>query len=107
MWSEGGWAAPDYRVKRAYAIADSPLGPFERIGTTATGYTVATSAGHIILYARCRAPTNGTLYITGVRWAKQIAITAWYVWVYVKFDTEGKIIPVKTEFGKRGKGQET
>lgn len=29
MWSEGGWTGPDYSV--AYAIADSPLGPFERV----------------------------------------------------------------------------
>ncbi|MBK5720264.1 glycoside hydrolase family 43 protein [Dysgonomonas sp. Marseille-P4677] len=30
MWSEGGWTGPDYSV--AYAIADSPFGPFKRIG---------------------------------------------------------------------------
>ena len=30
MWSEGGWTGPDYCV--AYAISDSPFGPFERIG---------------------------------------------------------------------------
>jgi hypothetical protein len=30
MWSEGGWTGPNYSV--AYAIADSPLGPFKRIG---------------------------------------------------------------------------
>ena len=29
MWSEGGWTGPDYSV--SYAMADSPLGPFERI----------------------------------------------------------------------------
>ena len=28
MWSEGGWGGPDYSV--AYAIADSPFGPFNR-----------------------------------------------------------------------------
>ncbi|KAI0596606.1 putative glycosyl hydrolase [Biscogniauxia sp. FL1348] len=28
MWSEGGWTGPDYSV--SYAIADSPLGPFDR-----------------------------------------------------------------------------
>jgi len=28
MWSEGGWTGPDYSV--AYAIADSPFGPFKR-----------------------------------------------------------------------------
>lgn len=30
MWSEGGWTGPDYSV--AYAIADSPFGPFKRAG---------------------------------------------------------------------------
>ena len=30
MWSEGGWTGPDYCV--AYAIGDSPFGPFKRIG---------------------------------------------------------------------------
>ena len=28
MWSEGGWTGPNYKV--AYAISDSPFGPFER-----------------------------------------------------------------------------
>ncbi len=28
MWSEGGWGGPDYSV--AYAIAESPFGPFKR-----------------------------------------------------------------------------
>lgn len=28
VWSEGGWTGPDYSV--AYAIADSPIGPFKR-----------------------------------------------------------------------------
>lgn len=45
MWSEGGWTGPDYRV--AYAIADSPLGPFERIGTILQqDPEMATGAGH-------------------------------------------------------------
>ncbi|MEQ8474460.1 MAG: glycoside hydrolase family 43 protein [Marinoscillum sp.] len=45
MWSEGGWGGPDYRV--AYAIADSPFGPFERIGTVLQqDPKVATGAGH-------------------------------------------------------------
>ncbi len=29
MWSEGGWTGPDYSV--AYAISDSPFGPFKRV----------------------------------------------------------------------------
>jgi len=45
MWSEGGWGGPDYRV--AYAMADSPQGPFERIGTVLQqDAAVATGAGH-------------------------------------------------------------
>jgi len=45
MWSEGGWTGPDYSV--AYAIADSPLGPFKRIGKILQqDPTVATGAGH-------------------------------------------------------------
>lgn len=45
MWSEGGWTGPDYRV--AYAISDSPFGPFERIGTILQqDASVATGAGH-------------------------------------------------------------
>ena len=45
MWSEGGWTGDDYRV--AYAIADSPFGPFERIGTILEqDPNIATGAGH-------------------------------------------------------------
>lgn len=45
MWSEGGWGGPDYSV--AYAIADSPLGPFKRIGKILQqDPNVATGAGH-------------------------------------------------------------
>jgi beta-xylosidase len=45
MWSEGDWGGPDYRV--AYAIADSPFGPFKRIGTILEqDASVARGAGH-------------------------------------------------------------
>ncbi len=45
MWSEGGWTGPDYCV--AYAIADSPFGPFRRIGKILQGDPqVAMGAGH-------------------------------------------------------------
>ena len=45
MWSEGGGTGPDYCV--AYAIADSPFGPFERVGKILQqDTTVATGAGH-------------------------------------------------------------
>ena len=45
MWSEGGWGGPNYSV--AYAIGDSPLGPFERIDKILKqDSAVATGAGH-------------------------------------------------------------
>jgi inosine-uridine nucleoside N-ribohydrolase len=45
MWSEGGWTGPNYSV--AYAIGDSPLGPFKRIGKVLQqDPAVATGAGH-------------------------------------------------------------
>lgn len=45
MWSEGGWTGPNYSV--AYAIADSPFGPFERIGKVLEqDPQIATGAGH-------------------------------------------------------------
>jgi beta-xylosidase len=45
MWSEGGWTGPDYSV--AYAIADSPFGPFKRVGKILQqDPKVATGAGH-------------------------------------------------------------
>ena len=53
MWSEGGWTGPDYSV--AYAIADSPLGPFKRAGKILQqNSSVATGAGHhsVIRHAR-------------------------------------------------------
>lgn len=45
MWSEGGWGGPNYLV--AYAIADSPFGPFRRIGKILQqDPEVGTGAGH-------------------------------------------------------------
>lgn len=45
MWSEGGWTGPDYSV--AYAVADSPMGPFKRIGKILKqDPAIATGAGH-------------------------------------------------------------
>lgn len=45
MWSEGGWTGPDYSV--AYAVGDSPFGPFQRVGKILQqDPAVATGAGH-------------------------------------------------------------
>lgn len=59
MWSEGGWTGPDYSV--AYAIADSPLGPFERVGTILKqDMNIATGAGH---HSIIQNPDNDDYYI--------------------------------------------
>lgn len=45
MWSEGGWGGPNYRV--AYAMSDSPVGPFRRIGVVLQqNPKIGTGAGH-------------------------------------------------------------
>lgn len=45
MWSEGGWTGPNYFV--AYAIGNSPMGPFKRIGRVLQqDPAIATGAGH-------------------------------------------------------------
>ncbi len=45
MWSEGGWGGPNYCV--AYAISNSPFGPFKRIGKILQqDMNIATGAGH-------------------------------------------------------------
>lgn len=93
MWSEGGWTGPNYRV--AYAIADSPLGPFERIGTILQqDPAVATGAGHhsvlnvpgtndwyIVYHRRPLGETDGNHRVT--------CIDRMY------FDDKGLILPVK------------
>ena len=59
MWSEGGWTGPNYSV--AYAIGDSPLGPFQRIGKIlAQDPAVATGAGH---HSVLRVPDTDEWYI--------------------------------------------
>ncbi|WP_214225176.1 glycoside hydrolase family 43 protein [Pedobacter sp. B4-66] len=59
MWSEGGWTGPDYSV--AYAIADSPLGPFKRIDKILKqDPSIATGAGH---HSVIKNPKTGDYYI--------------------------------------------
>ena len=59
MWSEGGWGGPDYCV--AYAIADSPLGPFRRVGKILQqDPKVATGAGH---HSVIQVPGRDEFYI--------------------------------------------
>jgi len=59
MWSEGGWTGPNYSV--AYAIADSPFGPFERIDKILQqDPKVATGAGH---HSVIQVPGKDQFYI--------------------------------------------
>jgi hypothetical protein len=59
MWSEGGWTGPNYSV--AYAISDSPAGPFTRIGKVLQqNPAVATGAGH---HSVIPVPGSDTWYI--------------------------------------------
>jgi beta-xylosidase len=59
MWSEGGWTGPDYCV--AYAMADSPFGPFTRIGKILQQDTkIANGAGH---HSVIRIPGKDEWYI--------------------------------------------
>lgn len=59
MWSEGGWTGPDYAV--AYALGDSPLGPFQRVGKIlAQDPRVARGAGH---HSVLHAPESDRWYI--------------------------------------------
>jgi beta-xylosidase len=96
MWSEGGWTGPDYSV--AYAVADSPMGPFERVGKILKqDSAVATGAGHhsviqfpgkdvyyIVYHRRPLGETDGNHRVTCID--------------RMEFDERGFIKPVKITF---------
>lgn len=96
MWSEGGWGGPDYSV--AYAIADSPFGPFNRIGKILEeDATVATSAGH---HSIMHVPNSEDYYIVYHRRplgdnARDHRVTCIDK---MTFDENGFINPVKITF---------
>ncbi|RSK45389.1 glycoside hydrolase family 43 protein [Hymenobacter rigui] len=93
MWSEGGWTGPDYSV--AYAVADSPLGPWQRVGKVLQqDAAVATGAGHhsvvqvpgtdewyIIYHRRPLSETDQNHRVTCIE--------------RLYFDSQGRIQPVK------------
>lgn len=96
MWSEGGWGDATYRV--AYAIADAPIGPFQRIGTILQrDEAIATGAGHnsvicvpgsddwYIVYHRRPIPNLG-------RDHRVTCIDR------LRFDADGRILPVVMTF---------
>ncbi len=96
MWSEGSWTGPDYSV--SYAIADSPFGPFKRIGKILKqDLTVATGAGH---HSVIQVPGIDEYYIIYHRRPlnetdsnhREICIDRMY------FDENGRIKPVKITF---------
>jgi beta-xylosidase len=96
MWSEGGWTGPDYSV--AYAVADSPFGPFERVGKILKqDSSVATGAGHhsimhdemhdqwyIVYHRRPLGETKANNRATCIE--------------QLSFDDKGFILPVKLSF---------
>lgn len=96
MWSEGGWGGPHYSV--AYAIADSPYGPFHREGKILQqDSTVATSAGH---HSVIHIPETEEYYMVyhrrplGETKANNRATCI----DKMEFDENGKIKPVKITF---------
>ena len=96
MWSEGGWGGPDYKV--AYAIADSPLGPFNRIGTILQqDSAVATGAGHNSII---KVPGEDRYYIVYHRrpLGETKANSRATCIDEMHFDKDGKIRPVKMTF---------
>lgn len=93
MWSEGSWTGPDYCV--AYAISDSPIGPFKRenvilkqdstIGTGAGHHSVIKGKGkdeyYIVYHRRPLTETDGN--------SRETCIDR------LRFSSDGKILPVK------------
>lgn len=96
MWSEGGWGGPDYSV--AYAIGDSPTGPFHRIGKILQqDPKIATGAGH---HSVLHVPGTDDWFIVYHR--RPLGETAPSHRVVcidrMRFDANGHILPVKMTF---------
>jgi len=96
MWSEGGWTGPNYKV--AYAISDSPFGPFERKDVILQqDDKVARGAGH---HSVVHNPRSGKYYIiyhrrpleSNKRDNRVTCIDE------LHFDEQGNILPVKMTF---------
>ncbi|MCC7012346.1 MAG: glycoside hydrolase family 43 protein [Planctomycetes bacterium] len=96
LWSEGSWGDGTYRV--AYALGESPAGPFTRVGTILEQQSsVATGAGHnsvlripgsdewLIVYHRRPIPNAGRDHrVTCIE--------------RLEFDDTGRILPVRMTF---------
>ncbi len=92
MWSEGGWTGPNYSV--AYAMADSPVGPFKRIGKILQqDPNIATGAGH---HSVVSVPAKDQYYIVYHRRplnekdqnSRETCMDE------MRFDKNGRILPV-------------
>ena len=96
MWSEGGWTGPDYSV--AYAIADSPFGPFKRTGRILQQDTaVATGAGHHSVM--CDATKDKWYIVYHRRPLGETAANHRVTCIEeLHFDEKGYILPVKLSF---------
>jgi beta-xylosidase len=91
MWSEGGWTGPDYKV--AYAISDSPMGPFKRLSTVLEHHSVIHSVKddkYYIVYHRRPLDQTG---------ANQRVVCIDQMF----FDADGHIKPVKMTFSWKAK----
>ncbi|MGY6544105.1 MAG: family 43 glycosylhydrolase [Cyclobacteriaceae bacterium] len=96
MWSEGGWTGPDYRV--AYAISDSPFGPFEREGVILEqDDNIGRGAGH---HSVLKIPETDDFYIVYHRRPLEESDRNHRVTCIDKmeFDENGKILPVTMTF---------
>lgn len=96
MWSEGGWTGPDYSV--AYAVSDSPFGPFERVGKILQqDPSIATGAGH---HSIMHDAKNDLWYIVYHRrpLGETAANNRETCIEQLFFDEKGFILPVKLSF---------
>ena len=101
MWSEGGWTGPHYRV--AYAISDSPFGPFEcKDVILKMDEDIATGAGH---HSVIHNPKSDKYYIVYHRRPKGSNKRDNRVTCIdeMHFAPNGDILPVKMTFEGVGK----
>ncbi len=96
MWSEGGWTGPDYSV--AYAIADTPFGPFERVGKILQqDSAIATGAGHHSVMHHAKKDLWYIVYHRRPLGEKAANNRATCI-EQLFFDDKGFILPVKLSF---------
>jgi beta-xylosidase len=96
MWSEGGWTGPDYSV--AYAIADTPFGPFERVGKILQqDSAIATGAGHHSVMHNAKQDLWYIVYHRRPLGEKAANNRATCI-EQLFFDDKGFILPVKLSF---------